>query len=134
MRGWAGLLWAAVLLLPWYGFEHLTWPAAMPLVAQVFAGRWWLAPLVVAPLLASTRRPGLWIGAALLGLGWLAVEGLAIIHRGWGFSILSAFGPGPSQPALGWGALVYATACLAVAAYGLAARGWLRGDVFVAGK
>ncbi len=134
MRIWAGLLWAAVLLLPWYGFEHLTWSAAMPLVAQVLAGRWWLAPLVAAPLLASTKRPGLWIGAAVIGLGWLAVEGLAIIHHGWGFSALAAFGPGPSQPALGWGALVYATACLAVAAYGLAARGWLRGDVFVAGS
>ena len=113
MRIWAGLLWAAVLLLPWYGFEHLTWSAAMPLVAQVLAGRWWLAPLVAAPLLASTKRPGLWIGAAVIGLGWLAVEGLAIIHHGWGFSALAAFGPGPSQPALGWGALVYATACLA---------------------
>ena len=134
MRLWAGLLWAAVLLLPWYGFEHLTWPAAMPLASQMFAGKWWLAPLLAAPVLASTRRPGLWIAAAVCGLGWLAVEGLAIIHRGWGFSALSAFGPGPTQPALGWGALVYAGACLAVAAYGLAARGWLRGDVFVAGS
>jgi iron(III) transport system permease protein len=132
MRAWVGVLWAAVLLLPWYGLEHLSWPASMPLVGQMFTGRWWLAPLLLAPALAATRRPEAWVAAAICGIGWLALESLAIIHHGWGFSLIASFGPGPTQPALGWGALVYATACLAIAAYGLAARGWMRGDVFVA--
>ncbi len=124
MRKWVGLLWAAVLLLPWYGFENLSWAAMTPLVGQLFAGKYWLAPLLVAPVLASTGRPRLWIATSVLGLGWLAIEGLAIIHRG----------PGLTQPALGWGALVYAIACLGVAAFGLARLGWMRGDVFVAGS
>jgi len=124
MRIWVGLLWAAVALLPWYGFENLSWAAMTPLVGQLFAGKYWLAPLVVAPVLASTARPRLCIAAAVSGLGWLAIESLAIIHRG----------PGLTQPALGWGALVYATACLGVAAYGLARLGWMRGDVFVSGS
>ncbi len=134
MRAWAGLLWAAALLLPWYGFEKLSWSAALPLVGHIYAGKFWLAPLLLPPLLASTARPRWWIAAAVIGIGWMALEGLAVTHRGWGFAGLSIFGPAPTQPALGWGALVYATACLAIAAYGLARRGWMRGDVFVAGS
>ena len=36
-------------------------------------------------------------------------------------------GPGPAQPALGWGAMLYALACLMLLAYGLARLGVLQG-------
>ena len=42
-------------------------------------------------------------------------------------------GPGPTQPALGWGAMCYALAALMLIAYGLARQVLCKGDVFVVG-
>ena len=52
-------------------------------------------------------------------------------HRGWAFGWLTAWaGAGLSQPAMGWGAALYALACLMSLAYGRA-RPRAQGDVFV---
>ena len=66
---------------------------------------------------------------------WLAGEGLLIIHRGWTYAWLAGvFGEGPSQQAMGWGAALYALACLMLLAHGLARLGACKGDVFVIGS
>ena len=83
--------------------------------------------------MAAPGRASL-IAAGAAGLVWLAAEGLLIIHRGWAFAWLTALlGSGPMQPAMGWGAALYALACLMLLAYGLARLGVCKGDVFVVG-
>jgi iron(III) transport system permease protein len=121
------------LLLPWYGLDDAISAPAL------FTDAGWLWPLA-APLLlalfASPRRgkPTLLIAAGTTGLFWLAAQGLLIIHRGWAYAWLThLFGQGPMQPAMGWGAALYALSCTMLLAYGLARRGLCKGDVFVAG-
>ncbi|HSU06159.1 MAG TPA: iron ABC transporter permease [Acetobacteraceae bacterium] len=125
---WVVVGWAALVVLPWYGTGA---PA-------LFAGRVWLWPLAIALLLATAavvaRRPRLLIAASTGGLTWIALQGLLIIHRGWAFAwITSIAGAGPTQPALGWGAVAYALSCVMLLACGLAQRGVCKGDVFVTG-
>ncbi|MCW3475332.1 ABC transporter permease [Limobrevibacterium gyesilva] len=139
MRVWLGLAWAGLVVLPWYGLEaplraiSALQPEALPALWQ---GRVWLWPLAIPLLMAIPGRPRLLALSGALGLAWLCIEGLAIGHRGWGAPWLGAlFGaPGPTQPALGWGAAVYALSCVMLAAIGLARQGWCRGDVFVLGS
>ena len=105
----------------------------------LFAGTPWLWPLALPLLLGlwasfGRTRPRALIAAGAAGLVWLAAEGLLIIHRGWAYAWLTAlFGSGPTQPAMGWGAALYALACLMLLAYGLARLGVCKGDVFVVG-
>jgi iron(III) transport system permease protein len=123
----------ALLILPWYGLEDRTSPPAL------FAGTPWLWPLMLPLLLGvwaslGRTRPRALIVAGAAGLVWLVAEGLLIIHRGWAYAWLAAlFGNGPMQPAMGWGAALYALACLMLLAYGLARLGVCKGDVFVVG-
>ena len=110
---------AAVLVLPWFGLDGpgRTGPAAL----YAWRGQLLLLPLLL-PLLAyplvaglvGPRHPRLLVLAGACSLLWL-----------W-------FGSGlQGQPALGWGALLYAAAMLMFVAYGLAWQGWCRGEVFV---
>lgn len=135
--------WASVLVLPWYGVEAgllSTWlnhpTAALPLISHALSQPW-LLPLIL-PLGIASWRPksgsGPLVLAGTAGLAWLAVEAWAIGAHG---LQLSWFGVSPDtalvQPALGWGALVYAVAAMMLIAQGLAERGWCRGDAFVIG-
>src|SRR6185295_3385891 len=107
----------ALLILPWYGLDdRMSSPA-------LFSGAPWLWPLALPLLLAGwascgRTRPHTLVLAGGAGLLWLAVQGLLIIHRGWSYAWLTAwFGAGPMQPAMGWGAALYALACIMLLAY-----------------
>ncbi len=132
---------ASLLVLPWYGVEGgpLAWmrnpTAAMPGLLQGLHGRAWLLalalPLIMAAFAIWRRAPRLLVAAGLGALAWLIAEALAIGPHGWRSAWLGI--AGPSQPALGWGALLYAVAALLLLAHGLARRGWCRGDPFTVG-
>ncbi|WP_138470440.1 iron ABC transporter permease [Poseidonocella sp. HB161398] len=142
----------ALLLLPWYryryGFFGFGWigdlpgaERAWPGLAQALAGRWQIWPvlaLLAAALILRLMRPaGAERGRALAaiglaGLGWLAVEGLAIGLRGWNWELLAAlFGEVPGQQAFGAGAVIAGLAFALLAAFGWAEKGVLKGDAFV---
>jgi len=134
---WLATGWLAWLVLPWYHTEGTLGAGLGPAWWHGIAGQPWLLPLGL-PLLAAIpafARPRLLIAAGAAGLGWLVLEGLAIIHHGWGFVWLAdlAGTPGPTQAAMGWGAALYALACLMLLAIGIARSGQFRGDVFVSG-
>jgi iron(III) transport system permease protein len=130
---WVATGWASILLVPWYGLDDgVSKPA-------LFAGHAWLLPLA-APLLAATcaavvpRQQRLLAVAGATGLAWLVIEALAIVQHGWGSVWLTVLlGPGPIQPALGWGAVLYAAVCTLLLARGLASQGLCKGDMFVVG-
>lgn len=137
VAAWLLLASAGIAVLPWYGLEQpldamfALKPEAAP---ALWFGRAWLWPLLLAPLVAVRKTPRWLVAGGLLGLGWLCLEALAIGPRGWTYLWLTAaFGDGPRQVALGWGAAAYALSCLMLTAIGLARLGWCRGDVFVLG-
>jgi iron(III) transport system permease protein len=159
LRIWLSAGWAAFLLVPWNaisgrGFFAFAWlsnypldPRAAPAAFQLIAHqRWWLSAfalmLVVASIawwrrgtLHSRTASTLLTGAGLFGLVSLLAVALAIDIGGWTWPPLaSVFGPLPGrQPGLGYGAMLTGLASLMFLCHGLASRGWVKGDRFVAG-
>ncbi len=152
---WIWLLIGALgyLALPWYAVQDAN---GLTRIGQVFGddqsanglmqalayGRGWLlwgvAGLALAAM-GAALPPGRRQGAALLaggvlGLVGLLVSGFLIGARGWSYEWLNAaFGElATKQFGMGWGAAVVLAALAVLAAFGLARRGFFRGDLFVA--
>ncbi len=151
-RLWLALVAVSLILLPWYGLDDTTadilagHPAIWPAVVQgLVLGKPWLLGLLVAPLLAAigvdwgagrggrAGRPHWLTAGGIFGIVWLVIEGLSIGYRGWTVGMLAAAFPTltPTQPALGWGALLYALSCTFLVGIGRARAGRCRGDIFV---
>jgi iron(III) transport system permease protein len=152
---WLAVGWIGFLVLPWYGIEYGFWnfewlfegypldSSSAPGLLQVFlGGKPWLAPLAVflaAPLavVARPKNDPLFARVLLLagggGFAYLLLQAFAIGLGGWQFGFLEAlFGPLETrQFGLGYGALLAAAALLMCFTQGLAARGAVKGDVFV---
>ncbi len=119
LRRWA-LVWgliggAALALLPWYAAADGTGPGRILFLVPALA---LVASLMIA-LIRVARAP---FGLGLIGLGgvgflYLVVQGFVI----------------GGQPGMGIGAAVVAASLLMLFSLGLAARGFFRGDAFVAG-
>ncbi|WP_299617697.1 iron ABC transporter permease [Pelagibius sp.] len=155
---WLAVGWLGYLVLPWYAIEYGFWAfdwitegypldgESAPAILQVFTGgKPWLAPLglaLLAPLFVL-RRPknDPLFGIVLLiagggGLAYLLFQAFAIGLRGWEFSLLETlFGPlDTRQFGLGYGAVLVSCALLFFLTQGIAARGAIKGDVFVVGS
>jgi len=144
-------------VLPWnaiagQGFFAFNWLAAYPLsvrvapaAIQIFHdGRLWLLPLFATFALATFvgMRGGsdrtaarLLIAAGIIGAANVLAVALAIDIGGWTWRPLAGpFGELPGrQLGLGYGAAAVAAASLMFLCRGLALRGWVKGDAFVAG-
>src|SRR6266542_2516874 len=158
---WLALAWGGFAVLPWNaiggsGFFAFQWFGQYPwatasapaLVQLLWHGRLWFLPLLLVLL---TPIPFLWrpaihpdlrrrIARALIAIGvagliYIAAIALAIDIDGWRWRELAiAFGELPRrQQGLGYGALFVAAAMLVLLCHGLALKGWVRGDAFVAG-
>ncbi|HEY9549544.1 MAG TPA: iron ABC transporter permease, partial [Kiloniellaceae bacterium] len=154
---WLAVGWAGFAILPWYGIEYGFWNFewlfegypldgdSAPGLLQIFlGGKPWLAPLslaLLAPLLVLRKPKNDPLFARVLlvagggGLAYLLCQAFAIGLNGWQFGFLgSLFGPLDSrQFGLGYGAVLAAAALLFFFTQGLAARGAVKGDVFVVG-
>ncbi len=154
---WLAVGWLGFALLPWnaiagQGFFAFNWLASYPLgvrvapaVVQIFHdGRVWLLPLLATLALATFVRvhggsgraaARLLIVAGVIGAANVLAVALAIDIGGWTWRPLAAlFGELPGrQPGLGYGAAAVAAASLMFLCRGLALRGWVKGDAFVAG-
>ena len=141
----------ALLILPWYrvksGFFSLEWvgelfsrDALWPGALQALAGRWQLWPVLVlvaltialraTPSGAKRGRWLIWIG--VLGLIWMATQGLSVGTRGWNWGLLEQlFGEIKGQQAFGAGAIVTGLVFTCLISFGLAERGALKGDAFI---
>lgn len=152
---WLAVGWVGFLILPWYGIEYGFWnfewlfegypfdSYSAPGLLQIFlGGKPWLAPLALflaAPLAAVAwpKNDPLFARVLLLagggGLAYLLLQAFAIGLGGWQFDLFeSLFGPLETQQfGLGYGALLVAAAFLMFFTQGLAARGVVKGDVFV---
>jgi iron(III) transport system permease protein len=105
-------------------------------LVEAVAGRGWLLllalPLPVAAVAVARSRWSLLAGSGIAALALLGLEAVLVGPKGWGFGGIGDVFPGlaPMQPALGWGALVYAFAMTLILSHGLARLGWCKGDVF----
>ncbi|SIQ47772.1 iron(III) transport system permease protein [Rhizobium sp. RU35A] len=144
---------AALILLPWYridsGFFGLGWLSGFPFSSQaapavlqiMFHGHPWLLGALVfflvglaARLVDRPRQRGtILVVAGSLGLGYLTLQGLAIGFTGWTWGITERlFGQlSDGQPSMGAGAVTLATVFVLILAFGLAERGFMKGDAFI---
>ncbi len=142
---------AAFVLLPWYriedGFLSFGWldgmygdGATAPGFWQMaFFGRPWLGAIAVLMLLCASarfilpveRRSGVLVWASLLGVIFLALQGLAIGFSGWNWTISeNLFGTlADGQPAFGAGAILTGLCFLLIFSFGLAERGVMKGTL-----
>ncbi|MFI8614773.1 ABC transporter permease [Acidovorax sp. NPDC077693] len=141
------------LAFPWYAQQDSNGLLA---IGQVFSseqagnglmqaallGRSWLwlglvglAIAAAGAVLPAGRRQGavLAVGGAV-GLLALLLSGFAIGGRGWAFDWLNQMlgELGARQPGIGWGGFVVLSALLVLTAFGVARRGFFKGDLFVA--
>jgi len=152
---WLIVGWFGYLILPWYmledGFFSFYWLVdGYPMdedysaaFLQVFsADRNWLLPLILTLLLPlralfldkNDSRYGLYlITSGSLGLVYLVLQGFAIGVSGWQLSVFEQYfiNADFNQYGMGYGALLYGLSMLMLLTTGLAARGVMKGDVFV---
>ncbi len=154
---WLAVGWVGLAVLPWYaiedGFWNFAWLDSYPVDSDVGPallqglghGRWWLLPVclaLAAPLgILGRWKTDPWFAAVLLmaggfGLAYTLAQGFAIGIRGWEFEALeTAFGElGDRQFGMGYGAVLVCGAFLFFLTEGIAARGAIKGDVFVVGS
>lgn len=143
---WIALAWISFLLLPWYWLDFSRsvdlFGNARPGIFAALGGAWWLAPIVLPLAFATTALlPGLSrerqanrlaLGGAL-GLAYTLAQGFAVGLRGWNWNWLAALsgGDGPAQVGMGLGAMLLLIVFLLIMSYGLAGRGWCKGDPFI---
>jgi len=155
-------LWLAIggigyAILPWYaiedGFWSLYWFSGYPgdidfapgILQALGHDRPWLLPVglaMAAPLAIVGRDPTdpwyatVLIAAGSFGLVYTLAQGFAIGLNGWEFGFLeSLYGDlGDRQFGMGYGAVFVLSAFLFFLTQGAAARGAIKGDVFVVGS
>lgn len=146
-----GLL--AFLALPWYAIQDSNGLLQIPhvfssadagngLMQAAVHGKPWLWLGIVGLLLAgagalmpATRNQGaVLIAGGAFGLLGLLGSAFSIGAKGWSFDWMNAsFGELTSnQFGLGWGAVIVLAALLVLLAFGVARRGYFKGDLFVA--
>jgi iron(III) transport system permease protein len=152
-------LWLAVgvagyVLLPWYAMQDGNGLLAVGgvfgggdtangLVQAAVHGRPWLWLGLVGLLIAAvaaTRPPGraqgaLLVAGGLIGAGGIALAGFLIGAKGWSTEAFNRlFGELPvNQFGIGWGGFVVLASLVVLAAFGIARRGFFKGDLFIAG-
>ncbi len=154
---WLGVGWIGFAVLPWHAINDGFWSFAWldgyptdidyaPAVVQVFLhGRTWLAPVglaLIAPAFvlwrgATDRRFAYVLRAAGgFGIAYSMLQGFAIGIGGWEYGFLeTAFGPlADRQFGMGYGAMLCLAAFLFMVTQSFAARGAVKGDVFVVGS
>lgn len=150
---WVALGVLGYLAFPWYAQQDANGllalgqvfgdaPAANGLLQAALYGRPWLwlgllglAVAGVGAALPAGRRQGAALAAGgALGLAGLLLSGFAIGARGWSYDWMNAaWGElAARQPGMGWGGFVALAALLVLLSFGVARRGFFKGDLFVA--
>lgn len=131
---WIAATAAGLALLPWYAVEGARWGA--PALLHGLQERPWLLVLFLPLIAAAAARP--WrmernrAGMVLMLAGGIGF--LLLVAQGFLFRHPSITPAGwPTQPGMGYGALLTALGFLMIFCQGLAARGFCRGDAFVVG-
>jgi iron(III) transport system permease protein len=136
MRGtgrWLAVAAAGFAVLPWYALadsvlgtawlRNFAGKDSAPAILQIaLHGKWWLVPIAIALIAAAfaarRRNATMLTWSAALGLAYFFAQGFATSPA--------------TQPGMGAGAALVGAALAMLMGHGLAARGWFKGDAFVA--
>ena len=153
IRIWLALGLLAYLLLPWYAIQDTAWYSVLPqilggpetangLLQALLHGRLWLGlgllGLAIATLglgVAPGKAQGAWLLAGgVTGFMGLLASGFLIGAKGWSFDALNTLWGelAGRQFGIGSGAFLALLSLLMIAAFGLARRGYFKGDLFIA--
>ena len=153
IRLWLVIGLLAYLVLPWYAIQDTAWYSVLPqifagtetangLLQAVLYGRVWLALgllglgiAAIGLMVPAGKAQGSWLLAGgLSGFLGLLLSGFTIGAKGWTFGVLNAqFGElAVNQFGIGIGAFVVLLALVMLTAFGLARRGYFKGDLFIA--
>ncbi|GAB4406385.1 MAG: iron ABC transporter permease [Rhodoferax sp.] len=153
IRWWLAVGLLAYVLLPWYAIQDTAWYSVLPqifggaetasgVVQMAVHGRSWLALgllglglAAVSLVVPAGRSQSVWLLAGgLIGFLGLLISGFVIGARGWSFALLNAlFGElSVNQYGIGIGAFIALLALLMLTAFGVARRGYFKGDLFIA--
>ena len=153
IRIWLVLGLLAYLLLPWYAIQDTAWYSVLPqimggpetangLLQALQHGRSWLLLGLLGLLLAAIgmalpagRVQGGWLLAGgFTGFMGLLLSGFLIGTKGWSFDLLNTLWGelAGRQFGIGSGAFLALLSLLMIAAFGLARRGYFKGDLFIA--
>ena len=146
-----GLL--AYVALPWYAIQDTAWYSVLPqilggpdsangVVQALVHGRKWLLVGLIGLVMAAVglsmpagRAQGNWfVAGGLVGFLGLLITAFTIGSKGWSFAFLNAqFGElDIHQFGIGIGAFFALLALLMITAFGLARKGFFKGDLFIA--
>jgi iron(III) transport system permease protein len=153
IRLWLAVGLLAYALLPWYAIQDTAWYSVLPQVfggaetasgvmQMVVHGRVWLSVGLLGLALAGVslavpagRPQSSWLLAGgLLGFFGLLAGGFLIGARGWAFALLNAqLGElSVNQYGIGIGAFIALLSLVMLSAFGVARRGYFKGDLFIA--
>ena len=153
IRIWVVVGLLGYLAVPWYAIQDTAWYSVLPqvlggseaangVVQAVVHGRKWLLLGLIGLVMASVslscppgKQQAVWLMAGgAVGFVGLAGSGFLIGSKGWIFAPFAGwFGElGHNQFGMGMGALLVMTSLLVLFAFGMARRGFFKGDLFVA--
>ena len=146
-----GLL--AYVALPWYAIQDTAWYSVLPqilggpetssgIVQALVHGRKWLLVGLIGLMMATVglsmpagRAQGNWfVAGGLVGFLGLLISAFSIGSKGWLFELLNAqFGAlATNQFGIGIGAFFALLALVMITAFGIARKGYFKGDLFIA--
>jgi iron(III) transport system permease protein len=146
-----GLL--AYLIVPWYAIQDTAWYSVLPqilggpetasgLVQALAHGRTWLLAGLAGLALAAMglavppgKAQGPWfLAGGLVGFAGLVASGFLIGAKGWSFEAFNtSFGAlAVKQFGMGIGAFMALLSLVMITAFGVARRGFFKGDLFIA--
>ena len=108
--------------------------------ASVYQRPWlWVGVLALAiaaigaGMVPTKKQGSVLVAAGVLGVAGLMVSGFAIGAKGWSFEVLTSMfsSLGAKQSGMGWGGFLALVSLIVVTAFGVARRGYFKGDLFV---
>ena len=143
----------AYVALPWYAIQDTAWYIVLPqvmggpgtangMVQAMVHGRKWLLLGLIGMVIASVGlsmpagkvQSNWFLGGGLVGFIGLLASAFLIGAKGWSFDLLNTqFGElAKNQFGIGIGAFIALLALVMITAFGIARKGYFKGDLFIA--
>ncbi len=153
IRLWLVVGMLAYVALPWYAIQDTAWYIVLPqvmggpetangMVQAMVHGRKWLLLGLIGMVIASVGlsmpagkvQSNWFLGGGLVGFIGLLASAFLIGAKGWSFDLLNTqFGElAKNQFGIGIGAFIALLALVMITAFGIARKGYFKGDLFIA--
>ncbi len=153
IRLWLTIGLLAYVALPWYAIQDTAWYSVLPqimgapetangVVQAMVHGRKWLLLGLIGLVIAAAglsvpagkAQSNWFLGGGLVGFAGLLVSAFLIGAKGWSFDFFnSQFGElAKNQFGMGIGAFIALLALIMITAFGIARKGYFKGDLFIA--